>query len=189
MTSSGQSSTVTPTPQDSAAWPPSHIWDTMTAADRASWLDQIRINRARRLEIDAAESDLRHRRPQTNPREDVEDPEENREPPPEVKPLIDLFPGVSAALLVRVFERKLKATELIRFKEKPATEQDEEDKVFKITELGGSVGFKKSPPSLKDWGSTPQVWTSCFHTYLAIVGYLFGHKHPKAVPNLCHGEP
>ncbi|KAM7209821.1 hypothetical protein V8F06_014798 [Rhypophila decipiens] len=158
MTSSGQSSTVTPTPQDSAAWPPSHIWDTMTAADRASCLDQIRIDRARRLEIDAAESDLHHRRPQTNPREDVEDPEENCEPPPEVKPLIDLFPGISAALLVRVFERKLKATELIRFKEKPATEQDEEDKVFKITEMGGSVGFKKSPPSLKDWGSTPQVW-------------------------------
>jgi len=126
----------------------------MSEADRASWLDYIRRDRVRRLEIDAVEIDLRHRRPQTSPRED-EDSEESREPPPEVKPLIDSFPGVSAALLTRVFERKLKATELIRFKEKPVTEQDDEEKVFKITELGGSVGFKKASLSLKDWDSTP----------------------------------
>lgn len=77
--------------------------------------------------------------------------EENREPPPEAKPLIDIFPGISAALLTRVFERKLKATELIRFKEKSVTEQeDQEDRVFKITESGGTVGFRKATASLKD---------------------------------------
>ncbi|RSL75064.1 hypothetical protein CEP52_017877 [Fusarium oligoseptatum] len=32
---------------------------------------------------------------------DEDDQEESRESPPEVKPLIDMFPGVSAALLTR----------------------------------------------------------------------------------------
>ncbi|KAJ5267283.1 hypothetical protein N7478_010091 [Penicillium angulare] len=64
------------------------------------------------------------------------------------------------------------------------TELDQEDRVFKLTESGGSVGFKKAAASLKDWGSNPQIWTGCFLTYLAIMGYLVGEKHPKAVPNL-----
>ncbi|CAI7658362.1 unnamed protein product [Penicillium palitans] len=122
-----QSSSVTPAPLD-FAWPPAHIWETIGAADRASWLGQIQ-RQARRLEMDVAETDLRHRRPRD------ENLEENREPPPEVKPLIHIFPGVSAALLTRVFERKLKATELIRCKEKSVTEQEgQEDRVFKMTE-------------------------------------------------------
>jgi hypothetical protein len=156
----------------------------MSEADRASWLSQIQRDRARRLEVDAAEIDLRRKRPHTDLRHDEDSPEDNREPPHEVKPLIDLFPGVSAALLTRIFERKLKATELIRFKEKSVTELDQEDKVFKMTESGGTVGFKKAASSLKDWGTNPQLWTSCFLTYLAVLGYLFGDKHPKAVPNL-----
>ncbi|RHZ45475.1 uncharacterized protein CDV56_104526 [Aspergillus thermomutatus] len=117
MTSFSQSSTVTPVPQDSA-WPPAHIWETMSAADRASWLEQIQRDRTRRLEMDEAEIDLRRRRPRVDLRVDEDNQEENREPPPEVKPLINMFPGVSAALLTRVFKRKLKATELIRFKER-----------------------------------------------------------------------
>lgn len=56
--------------------------------------------------------------------------------------------------------------------------------MFKMTELGGTVGFKKTAASLKDWGPNPQIWTTCFLAYLAVVGYLFGEKHPKAVPNL-----
>jgi hypothetical protein len=66
--------------------------------------------------LDVAETDLRRRRPRLDLQDD-DNLEENREPPPNVKPFIDIFPGVSAALLTRVFERKLKATELIRFKE------------------------------------------------------------------------
>jgi hypothetical protein len=88
---------------------------------------------------------------------------------PEVKPLIDMFPGVSAALLTRVFERKLKATELIRFKEKSVLDVDQEDRVFKMTESGGTVGFKKAASSLKHWGPNPQIWTNCFLTYLAVI--------------------
>jgi hypothetical protein len=61
---------------------------------------------------------------------------------------------------------------------------DQEDRVFKMTESGGTVGFKKGASSLKDWGPNPQIWTNCFLTYLAVIGYLFGDKHPKAVPNL-----
>ncbi|KAH6871992.1 hypothetical protein B0T10DRAFT_611066 [Thelonectria olida] len=122
MTSSSQSSTVTPAPQDSA-WPPAHISETMSAADRASWLGQVQRDRARRLEMDVAEIDLRRRRPHGDLRNDEDNQEETLEPPPEVKPLIDMFPGVSAALLTRVFERKLKATELIRFKEKQRCRQ------------------------------------------------------------------
>ncbi|KAJ3453583.1 hypothetical protein MRS44_017830 [Fusarium solani] len=95
-----------------------------------------------------------------------------------------MFPGVSAALLTRIFERKLKATELIRLKEKSVTDLDQEDRVFKMTESGGAVGFKKTAPSLKDWGPNPQIWTGCFLTYLAAIGYLFGDKYPKAVPNM-----
>ncbi|KAJ5146634.1 uncharacterized protein N7515_001198 [Penicillium bovifimosum] len=121
MTSS-QSSSFTPAPLDSA-WPPAHVWETMDAADRASWLGQIQRDRARRLEMDVAETDLRHRRPRGDLQGD-ENLEEN------LKPLIDIFPGVSAAFLTRVFERKLKAAELIRFKEKSATELDQEDKNF-----------------------------------------------------------
>lgn len=82
--------------------------------------------------------------------QDNDNLEENRELPPKVKPLIDIFPGISAALLTRVFERKLKATKLIRFKEKLVTELDQEDRVFKITKSGGTVGFKKAVASLKD---------------------------------------
>ncbi|KAJ5344058.1 uncharacterized protein N7506_003882 [Penicillium brevicompactum] len=178
-----QSSSVTPAQLDSA-WPPAHIWETMGAADRASWLGQISRDRARRLEMDVAETDLRHRRPRVDLQGD-ENLEENREPPPEVKPLIDIFPGVSAALLTRVFERKSKAAEVIRFKEKSVTEQkDQEDRVFKMTESGGTVGFRKAAATLKDWGPSLQTWTSCFLTYVAVIGYLFGEKHPKAVPNL-----
>ncbi|KAJ5195503.1 uncharacterized protein N7498_008941 [Penicillium cinerascens] len=120
-----QSSSVTPAPLD-CAWPPAPIWETMGAADRASWLGQIQRDRARRLEMDVAETDLRHRRPRVDLQDD-DNLEENREPPP-----IAIFPGVSAALLTRVHERKLKATELIRFKEKSVTELDQEDRVFKI---------------------------------------------------------
>ncbi|KAH6869226.1 hypothetical protein B0T10DRAFT_418782 [Thelonectria olida] len=149
----------------------------MSAADRASWLGQIQRDRARRLELDVAEIDLRRRRPHGDLRNDEDNQEETREPPPEVKPLIDMFPGISAALLTRVFEKKLKATELIRFKEKSVTDLDQEDRVFKMTESGGTVGFK-------DWGPNPQMWTGCFLTYLAVIGYLFGDKYPKAVPNL-----
>ncbi|KAJ5778452.1 hypothetical protein N7520_001698 [Penicillium odoratum] len=155
----------------------------MGAADRASWLGQIQKDRARRLELDVAETDLRRRRPHVDLQDD-DNLEENREPPPEVKSLIDIFPGVSAALLIRVFERKLKATELTRFKEKSVTELDQEDRVFKMTESGGTVGFKKAAASLKDWGPNPQIWTTCFLAYLAVVGYLFGENHPKAIPNL-----
>jgi hypothetical protein len=95
----------------------------MGAADRASWLGQIQRDRARRLELDVAETDLRRRRPRVDLQED-DILEENRELPPKVKLLIDIFLGVSAALLTRVFERKLKATKLIRFKEKSVTELD-----------------------------------------------------------------
>ncbi|RTE67904.1 hypothetical protein BHE90_017721, partial [Fusarium euwallaceae] len=139
---------------------------------------------ARRLELDITETDLRRRRPQGDLQTDEDNQEEYREPPPEVKPLIDMFPGVSAALLTRIFERKLKATELIRLKEKSATDLDQEDRVFKMTESGGAVGFKKTAPSLKDWGPNPQIWTGCFLTYLAAIGYIFGDKYPKAVPNM-----
>ena len=83
-----------------------------------------------------------------------------------------------------ISRKTLKATEFIRFKEKSVTELDQEDRVFKMTESGGTVGFKKAAASLKDWGPNPQTWTSCFLTYLAVIGYLFGEKHPKAVPNL-----
>ncbi|CAG8006751.1 unnamed protein product [Penicillium salamii] len=177
-----QSSSATPAPLDSA-WPPAHVWETMGAADRASWLGQIQRVRARRFELDVAETDLRRRRPRVDLQDD-DDLEENQEPLPEVKPLIDIFPGVSAALLTRVFERNMKATDLIRFKEKPVTELDQEDRVFKMTELEGTVGFKKAAASLKDWGPNPKIWTTCFLVYLTVVGYLFGEKHPKAVPNL-----
>ena len=44
----------------------------------------------------------------------------------------------------------MKATELIRFKEKSVTELDQEDRVFKMTESGGIIGFKKAAASLKD---------------------------------------
>ncbi|CAG7948056.1 unnamed protein product [Penicillium salamii] len=135
--------------------------------------------------MDVAETDLRHRRPRVD-LQGGENLEENREPPPEVKPLIDIFPGVSAALLTRVFERKLKATELIRFKEKSATDQDQEDRVFKMTESGGTVGLRKAAATLKNWGLNPQTWTSCFLTYLAVIGYLFGEKHQRQFPTyLC----
>ncbi|KAJ4175315.1 hypothetical protein NW754_002318 [Fusarium falciforme] len=53
-----------------------------------------------------------------------------------------------------------------------------------MTESGGAVGFKKTAPSLKDWGPNPQIWTGCFLTYVAAIGYLFGDKYPKAVPNM-----
>jgi hypothetical protein len=86
--------------------------------------------------------------------------------------------------ITRRRSRKLKATELIRFKEKSVLDVDQEDGVFKMTESGGTVGFKKAASSLKDWGPNPQIWTNCFLTYLAVIGYLFGDKHPKAVPNL-----
>jgi rRNA pseudouridine-1189 N-methylase Emg1 (Nep1/Mra1 family) len=89
--------------------------------------------------------------------QDDDNLEENREPPPEVKPLINILPGVFATLLTRVFERKLKATELIRFKEKSVTELDQEDRVFKMTESGDTVGFRKAAASLKDWGPNPQI--------------------------------
>jgi hypothetical protein len=79
MTSLSQSSTVTPVPQDST-WPLAHIWETMSAADRASWLQQIQRDRTRRLEMDEAELDLRRRRPHA--RGDEDNQEENREPPP-----------------------------------------------------------------------------------------------------------
>ncbi|KAJ6118261.1 hypothetical protein N7471_013728 [Penicillium samsonianum] len=68
--------------------------------------------------------------------------------------------------------------------QKSVTELDQEDKVFKMTESGGTVGFKKGAASLKDWGPNHHTWTSCFLTYLAVIGYLFSEKHPKAVPNL-----
>ncbi|CAG8378535.1 unnamed protein product, partial [Penicillium salamii] len=158
-------------------------WETMGAADRASWLGQIQRDRARRLEIDVAETDLRHRRPRVDLQGD-ENFEENREPPPEVKPLIDIFPSVSAALLTHVFERKLKTTELIRFKEKSVIKQDYEDRVFKITKSGGTIGFRKATTSLKDWGPNPQIWTSYFLIYLAVIGYLFDEKYPKVILNL-----
>jgi hypothetical protein len=83
-----------PAPLDSA-WLPAHIWETMGAADRASWLGQIQRDRARRLEIDEAETDLRRRRPRVDLQDD-DSLEGNREPLAEVKPLIDIFPGVSA---------------------------------------------------------------------------------------------
>ncbi|KAF7160332.1 hypothetical protein CNMCM6106_007773 [Aspergillus hiratsukae] len=123
MTSFSQSSTVTPVPQDSA-WPPAHIWETMSAADRATWLQQIQRDRTRRLEMDEAEVDLCRRRPRADLRVDEDNQEENL------------------------------------------------------------IGFKKAASSLKDWGPNPQIWTNCFLTYLAVIGYLFGDKHPKAVPNL-----
>jgi hypothetical protein len=125
----------------------------MSEADHASWLSQIQRDRTRRLEVDAAKINLCRKRPYTDLQHDKDSPEDNHKPPPKVKPLINLFPGVSAALLTRIFERKLKATELIRFKEKSVTELDQEDKVFKMTESGGTVGFKKAALSLKDWGS------------------------------------
>jgi hypothetical protein len=83
--------------------------------------------------MDVAEIDLRRRRSRVD-LQDEDNLKENREPPPEVKPLIDIFSGISAALLTHVFERKLKATELIRFKEKSVTDPDQEDRVFKMTE-------------------------------------------------------
>lgn len=61
-----------------------------------------------------------------------------------------MFPGISAALLTRVFEKKLTVTKLIRFKEKLITDLDQEDKVFKVTKSRGIIGFKKEALSLKD---------------------------------------
>lgn len=49
--------------------------------------------------MDVAETDLRHRRPRVDLQGD-ENFEENLESPLEVKPFINIFPGVSAALLV-----------------------------------------------------------------------------------------
>lgn len=64
---------------------------------------------AKRLEMDIAETDLRRRRPYIDLQGD-DNLEENHKPPSKVKPLINIFLGVSTTLLTRVFERKLKAT-------------------------------------------------------------------------------
>ncbi|CAG8875733.1 unnamed protein product [Penicillium salamii] len=117
--------------------------------------------------MDVAETDLRHRRPRVDLQGD-KNLEENREPPLKSNHSSTYF----------------RASELIRFKEKSVTEQDQEDRVSKMTESGGTVGFRKAAATLKDWGPNPRTWTSCFFTYLAVIGYLFGEKHPKAVPNL-----
>ena len=81
MTLSQSSSVLPPAPLDSA-WPPAHIWETMDAADRASWLGQIQQrDRAKRLELDVAETDLRRRRPCVDVQDD-DKLEESRELPP-----------------------------------------------------------------------------------------------------------
>jgi hypothetical protein len=49
----------------------------MGPADRASWLGQIQRDRARRLELDVAETDLRRRRPRVDSQDD-DNLEENR---------------------------------------------------------------------------------------------------------------
>jgi hypothetical protein len=54
----------------------------MSAADRASWVGQIQRDRARRLELDIAETDLRRRRPQGDLQIDEDNQKENRERPP-----------------------------------------------------------------------------------------------------------
>jgi hypothetical protein len=77
--------------------------------------------------LDIAETNLRRRKPGVDS-QDKDNFEENREPPPKVKPLINMFPSVSAALLTRVFE-KSKATKFIRFKGKSVTELEQEDRV------------------------------------------------------------
>jgi hypothetical protein len=89
-------------------------------------------DRARSLEMGVVETSIRRRRLQVD-LQDGDSLEENREPPLEVKPPIDIFPGVTAALLTPVFEGKLNETELIRFKEELVTELYQEDSIFKMT--------------------------------------------------------
>ena len=98
--------------------------------------------------MDEAETDLCRRRPRVDLQDD-NDLEGNREPPPKVKTLIDIFPDVSATLLTPIFERKFKAPEFIRFKKKSVTELGQEDRVFEMTESGGTVGFRKAAVSLR----------------------------------------
>ena len=80
-------------------------------------------------------------------RDDEDDGDEEdtpRETPPAVVPLIEIFPGISLSVLISIWKRTIKATDLIKLR--PSTVLYPEEQSYRIIESG----FKKTAYSLKD---------------------------------------
>jgi hypothetical protein len=151
------------------------------AEERAEELHQLEVTRLKRkaeqeeLLFQAQLGALRAPTPQ--PAAQLQDAE--GETTPEVKSLTAVLPGIASTHLVAIHKNKFLAENLSKLRRG----RREEDTTGQITFLNGALTTTRVKGSMKDFGSTINIWSEGFHNYM-----IANHSLYKATfPELMYG--
>ncbi len=156
----------------SAAYPPPHVWETMSADERRTWLQTIQTAVTASME----RGTKRQRSDTTAADED----ESGKTVPPAVLPLLPRFAGIPRSALVAIHDHTFEVRKhLIKLRLPQFTSPASQEEAF--TYSTGSDGLRlKKVTSFKEWGHDSSLWSHCFATYAAAWTSIFGQSFPTA---------
>jgi hypothetical protein len=97
------------------------------------------------------------------------------EPTPEVKSLTAVLPGIAATHLVAIHKNKFLAENLSKLRRG----RREEDTTGQIAFLNGTLTTTRVKGSMKDFGSTINIWSEGFHNYIIANHSLYKGTFPE----------
>jgi hypothetical protein len=159
---------VSPTAEERAA---------AMAEERADELHQLEVARLRRK---AEQEELLFQAqlaalntPAQQPAAQLQDTE--GETTPEVKSLTAVLPGIASTHLVAIHKNKFLAENLSKLRRG----RREEDTTGQITFLNGTLTTTRVKGSMKDFGSTINIWSEGFHNYMIANHSLYKATFPE----------
>jgi hypothetical protein len=94
---------------------------------------------------------------------------------PEVKSLTTVLPGIASTHLVAIHKNKFLAENLSKLRRG----RREEDTTGQITFLNGTLTTTRVKGSMKDFGSTINIWSEGFHNYMIANHSLYKVTFPE----------
>jgi hypothetical protein len=159
---------VSPTAEERAA---------AMAEERADELHQLEVTRLRRK---AEQEELLFQAQLAALKAPAQQPAAQRqdtegETTPEVKSLTTVLPGIAAPHLVAIHKNKFLAENLSKLRRG----RREEDTTGQITFLNGTLTTTRVKGSMKDFGSTINIWSEGFHNYMIANHSLYKVTFPE----------
>ena len=96
---------------------------------------------------------------------------------PEVKSLTAVLPGIATSHLVAIYKNRFLAENLSKLRRG----RREEDTTGQITFVNGTLTTTRMKGSMKDFGSTINIWSEGFHNYMIANHSLFKVTFPELI--------
>lgn len=149
----------------------------MMAEERSEELHQLEVTRLKRKteqEEELFQAQLAAMRaPPQQPIPQLQDAE--GETAPEVKSLMAVLPGIAATHLVAIHKNKFLAENLSKLRRG----RREDDTTGQITFQNGILTTTRVKGSMKDFGSTINIWSEGFHNYMIANHSLYKTTFPE----------